>query len=417
MNKQRRVVITGVGVVSPYGIGKKRFWEGLKKGKSAIRPITGFNTKELRCQRAGEVTNFDVKHLLGMKGLRQLTRSTQFALVGARLALDDAGLSYPVPEEVTDSYGVSIGISAGSIYNFIEFDREILVKGPRFVDPLFFPNAGPNAAASQISIKFNMKGFNTTISTSSSAGLDAISYAGNMIRDYGYNVVLAGGTEELSLEFYTGLIKLKCLSRSQSGWGKELSRPYDATRDGIIVGEGACIFVLESLEHASKRKTRIYAELRGYGCCFDPETRHNLSTTAEGATGAIRQAIAEFGYPEYKIDYIVGSANSSPGCDYTEARAIRRVFKEEADRIPVSSIKSMIGETFSASGPFNTACAIGALKADFIPPTINYRFPDRRLALHLITNKLVKKRLNNILINSLSHNGFNASLVIGRSNI
>lgn len=417
MNRNNRVVITGVGVVSPYGIGKRRFWDGLRKGKSAIRPITGFNTSGLRCKQAAEVKGLNLKHLLGIKGLRHLTRSTQFALVGAKLALDDAGISYPVPEEATDSYGVSLGISTGSTHNFMEFDKEILVKGPRFVDPPSFPNIGSNAAASHISIKFNIKGFNTTISTSSASGLDAISYASDIIMDYGYEVVLAGGAEELSLGFYTALIKLRCLSRSHPGKDKELSRPYDTKRDGIIAGEGACVFVLESFEHASKRKARIYAELKGFGCCFDPRTRHGLSTAAEGAAGAIRQAINESGYPKHRIDYIAGAANSSRGCDYTEARAIRDVFKEETSKIPVSSIKSMIGETFSASGPFNVACAIGALEDDFIPPTINYHFSDRRFALNLVTNKGIKRRLDNILINSLSYNGFNASVVIGRMDI
>lgn len=416
MDRKKRVVITGVGVISPYGIGKKRFWDGLKKGKSAIRPIAGFNTSRLRCKQAGEVKDFNLKRILGMKGLRQLTRGTRFALASAKLALDDAGISYPVTEEVTDSYGVSVGISAGSIYNFIEFDREILVKGPRFIEPLFFPNAGPNAAASQISIKFNIKGFNATISTSSAAGLDAIYYASNMIRDYGYKVVLAGGTEELSREFYSALIRLRCLSNSKTGRAKELSRPYDATRDGIVAGEGACIFVLESLEHASNRKAKIYAELKGYGSSFDPKTKRGFSVTAEETAEAIKQALRQFGYPKYKIDYIAGSANSTSGGDYTEVQAIRQAFKEEAEGILLGSIKSMIGETFSASGLFNTVAAIGALEEDFIPPTINYRFPDSRCDLNLITNKAVKNRVNNILINSFSYNGFNSSIIIGRPN-
>lgn len=415
MSKQKRIVITGVGVVSPCGIGKKRFWDALKKGKSAIKPITLFNTKELGCKLAGEVPSFNVKRLLGQKGLRHLTRSTQFVLAASKLALDDAALPYPVPEEKTDSYGVSLGTTMGSVHSIMEFDKQALIEGPRSVNPADFPNITHNTIASHISIRFNIKGFNTTISSSFSSSLDAISYAGNMIKNYGYKVILAGGAEELSLEVYHGLIKVKCLSRSRRHIDKEISCPYDKRRNGFIFSEGACIFVLEDLEHAQKRGARIYAELKGCGSCFNPKTKGLFNVNPEGATEAIKQAIAEFGYPGEEIDYIVGSANSTPACDFIETKAIKNAFSKKAKQIQVSSIKSIIGETFSAAGAFNTAVAIGALEYNFIPPTINYRFPDKHCDLNLVTNKATKKGLNNILINAFSHDGFNSSVVIGRT--
>lgn len=415
MNGQdkRRVVITGIGIVAPCGLGKRKFWDLLKKGKSAIKPITGFDTKGLRCKVAGEVKNFDIKRLLDVKGLRALTRSTEFALVASKLALDDAKLSYPVKGSAADSCGVSLGTSTGSTHSVMEFHKEVLTEGPRFVDPLFFSNATPNAIASQISIKFNIKGFNTTISSSCSTGLNAIYYASSMIKDYGYKVGLAGSVEELSWEEFVGLIKVKCLTSSKSV-KNQISRPYDKTRDGIVPSEGACIFILEDLEHAKKRKAKIYAELKGYGFSFDPKTKRGFSPNTEGAQETMRQALAEFNYPRRKIDYIASSANSTPGCDSTEAGAVRSVFKYKINETPVTSVKSMIGESFAAGGSFNVAAAIGSLEEDFIPPTINYRFPDKRCNLNLVANKTVKKRINNILVNAFSYNGLNASVVIGK---
>ena len=189
-----------------------------------------------------------------------------------------------------------------------------------------------------------------------------------------------------------------------------LSCPYDKRRNGAILSEGACMIVLEDLNHAMKRKARIYAEVKGFGQAFEPDP----GVSAGGATEAIRQAIDEFGYPENNIDYIVGSGNSTPYIDFIETKAIKNAFREKAKNIPVTSIKSMIGDSFSAGGAFNAAAAIGSLENDFIPPTINYSLPDKHCDLNIVANKAVKIRLNNILINSFSHNGQSSSLVIGR---
>jgi 3-oxoacyl-[acyl-carrier-protein] synthase II len=414
MRKEKRIVITGIGTVSPCGMGKEKFWNCLKNGRSAIKPIAGFDTNGIRCKQGGEIRRFSVKHLLGAKGLRELSRSTQFALAGAKFAFDDAKLKFPVPEKTTDSCGVVLGVATGSTPSLMELDREIVVKGPRFISPLALPNGGPNATASQISITFNIKGFNATVASSFASGLDAIFYACNMIRNYGYKVVLTGGVEELGREVIAALIKAKCLAGSKSRGDKEISCPYDRRRNGIVASEGAAVMIVEDMEHAKKRKAKIYAEIKGQGFSFAAETRRGFNTTKKGASEAMRQALMEFGYPDKKIDYIAGCANSTRDCDYAEAQAIKLVFKEKAKEVPVSSVKSIIGESLSAGGSFNIAAAIGALENNIIPPTINYRVSDKRCDLNIVSNKARKQKIGNVLINAFGLSGFNSALVIGR---
>ncbi len=414
MRRKKRVVITGVGIVSPAGIGKKKFRDVLKKGKSVIKPITLFNTSKMPCKVAGELTSFNARNLLGKKGLRNLNRTTKFALVASKLALDDATLPSPVPDEATDLYGVSFGSAAGNIDDAVDFDLQTLIEGPRSVNPADFPNTSSNIIASYISIRFNIKGFNTTISTSFSSGLDAIFYASNMIKDYGYKVVLAGGAEQLSFNVFTGFTKLGCLSPSKSRKDKEINCPYDKRRNGIVLSEGSCMLILEDFSHAMARNAKIYAEIKGYGFSFDPKILRGSGISADGAAESIRQAMDEAGYSAHEIDCIIGSANSSKRFDAIEAQGIKLALKEKVKEIPVSSIKSIIGETCSVGGAFNAAAAIIAMENGFIPPTINYRFPDRRCDLNIVANKPVKKKLNNILINSFSHEGHNSSLIIGK---
>lgn len=410
----KRVVITGIGIISPYGIGKKSFQRALDNGKSAISRIRNFDTKEFGCKKAGIVPDFNIKKLLKTKGLRSLTRTTQLALVAVKEALDDASLPRLIPESKTDSYGVALGISSGSIKAYMDLDRQITLEGPRSIDPLFFANSGPNASASQIAMQFNIKGFNATIATFATSGLDAAYYAMNMIKNHSYKVVLAGASEELSQEVYAGLIRVQCLAGSRSAKHKEISRPYDKQRKGIIVSEGSCIFVLEDLDHAKKRNARIYAELKGYGFAFDTKTKKGFSLSGEDAAESIRQALAESGCSKDDISCVIGSANSSPGCDYTEAKALRTVFADRIKSIPVTSIKSMLGEAFSAGGSFNMAAAINSLKSNFIPPTINYKHPDKKCGLNIVGANGLKKTLSNVLVTSFVHNGYNASVVLGK---
>ena len=409
----KRVVVTGIGILAANAIGKNEFWAALKEGKSGIKPVTLFDTQATRSKMAGEITNFKAEDFLGEKGLRTLDRATKLVLSSAKLALDDAGFKAPLDEDLSLRTGVSLGSTLGSVWSISEFDKEGLRGGPRSVNPALFPNTVINAPASQISIRFNIKGFNTTISTGFSASLDAIDYAVNFIRLYDYDVVLAGGVEELCLQTFLGFYKIGHLAGSREG-KPEINCPFDKRRNGIVLGEGACILVLEEMEHAKNRSAHIYAEILGYGTSFDPKSKNLYNPKAEGAAKAIKYALEDAKVNPGEIDYISATANSTLDCDVMETRAVNRVFGGKAKRLPISSIKSMIGDTFSASGAMNVAASIGAMNNGFIPPTMNYEVEDKRCDLDYVPNKARSGILSKVLIDSFTPTGVNSSLVIGK---
>ncbi len=409
----RRIVITGLGVLASTGIGKEEFWDGLKEGRSGVKPITLFDISTCRTRLGGEINDFKPEEILGQKGLRNLDRTTKLALCAAQLALDDAGIKYPLTEAETDEFGVSLGSTMGSVWSISEFDKEALRNGPRSVNPALFPNTVMNSPASHINIRFNIQGFSSTISTGFCSSIDAIYYAMNMLELYDYKVVLAGGVEEMCEQTYKGFHKIGHLAGSRDG-KIEVNCPYDKRRNGIMFGEGACIVVLEELEHALKRNAKIYAEILGYGTCFDPKSRNIYSPKAEGATEAIKNCLDDARVSTSDIGYISASGNSTLDCDYMETNAIKNVFGDRARKIPVSSVKSMIGESFSASGGLNLAASLGVFEEEFLPPTINYVQPDRRCDLDYVPNKSQKNRVKNILINSFSPTGSNSTLMVGK---
>ena len=411
MNK--RIVITGIGVLASTGTGKDAFWQGLRDGKSGIKPVTLFDTSTLHTKLAGEISDFNPKDILGQKGLRNLDRTTLLVMCASKMALDDAGLEEPVPEEVTDYYGVSLGSTMGSVWSISEFDKTALREGPRAVNPALFSNTVINSPASHISMKFNIKGFNSTMSTGFCSSIDAIYYAMNMMELYDYHTVLVGGVEELCEQTYKGFHKLGVLSGSKKA-DEEINCPFDKRRNGIMFGEGAAIFILEELEQAKKRNADIYAEILGYGTCFDPKSHNICNPKAEGAIAAIKSCLENANLTPQEINGIIASANSTLDCDVMETRAIEEVFGERAKSIPVSSIKSMIGETFSASGAMNIAAGLGAFKEGLVYPTINYKEEDRRCCLDYVPNKAREARTNTILVDSFSPTGTNSSLVVGR---
>jgi 3-oxoacyl-[acyl-carrier-protein] synthase II len=402
-----------LGVLASTGIGKEEFWDGLKEGRSGMKPITLFDITTCRTRLGGEISDFKPEEILGQKGLRNLDRTTKLTLCAAQLALDDAGIKYPLTEAETDEFGVSLGSTMGSVWSISEFDKEALRNGPRSVNPALFPNTVMNSPASHINIRFNIQGFSSTISTGFCSSIDAIYYAMNMLELYDYKVVLAGGVEEMCEQTYKGFHKIGHLAGSRPG-KTEVNCPYDKRRNGIMFGEGAIIVVLEELEHARKRNAKIYAEILGYGTCFDPKSRNIYSPKAEGATEAIKNCLDDARISASDIGYISASGNSTLDCDYMETNAIKNVFGERARKIPVSSIKSMIGESFSASGGLNLAASLGVFEEEFLPPTINYVQPDRRCDLDYVPNKSQGCRVKNILVNSFSPTGSNSVLMVGK---
>lgn len=408
-----RIVITGLGVLASNGIGKEAFWSALKEGKSGIKPVTLFDTGNLRSKLAGEISDFRPEKILGEKGLRNLDRSTKLALCASKMAFDDGGIEAPITDRDTDIFGVSLGSTMGSVWSISEFDKEALREGPRAVNPALFSNTVINSPASHISISFNIQGFNSTISTGFCSSLDAVFYAMNMIDLYEYKVVLAGGVEELCEQTYKGFHKIGHLTGSRQG-KEEVNCPFDRRRNGIVLGEGAAIVVLEELGHAMNRNAKIYAEILGYGTAFDSEGRNMHNPKATGASAAIESCLKDSRGRREKVEYVSASANSTLDCDAMEAGALKNVFGERSKEMPVSSVKSMIGECFSASGAMNIASSVGILERGYIPPTINYKEPDRRCDLNCVPNVAERKDIDKILINSFSPTGSNSSLMIGR---
>ena len=408
---KKRIVITGIGVISPIGIGKDQFWESLKQGKSGFKAITLFDTADLRVKVAGEITNFNAKEILENQNLMDLDRATLLLLSATKLALDDAQLE--ITNESSQQLGVSVGTTFGSLHSISEFDKESLREGPRYVNPSIFPSTVGNSPASHLSIRFLIKGFNSTISTGMCACLDALDYARDLIHLGRINRVVVGAVEDLSIQIFLGLYKLNCLSGLNSNL-KPLSCPFDKRRDGIICSEGSTVFILEEFNSAIERKANIYAEILGIGSSFDPAKFYTYNPKSTGMVEAMHLALKDANLRPQDIDCIFANANSTPDADLIETKAIKEVFGNYAYKIPVTAIKSMLGETFGASGGLSTAAAIGAFNTDFISPIINYQEKDPDCNLDYVVNKGREKRLDKALINCFSSSGANTTLIIGK---
>jgi 3-oxoacyl-[acyl-carrier-protein] synthase II len=409
---KERIAITGIGVLSPIGIGKEAYWEGLFQGKMGFRPVTLFDTASFRVHIAGEITDFDPLSFLGKKGLRDLDRGTRLICSAAKLAIDDSRLE--ITEDNTHSTGVSIGTTFGSLHSIFQFDRSGLIEGPRFVNPSHFPNTVINSSASQVSIRYKIKGFNTTISTGFCASLDALAYAADFIHLNRADVILAGGVEELCEETFLGFLKLGCLSGKDGS--EPICRPFDARRNGTILSEGAAVLVLEDKAHALNRGATILANVLGYANAFDPSADRFFTHAGDGLKKAITLALQESSLNPGDIDYICACANSTKGLDRMETKVIKDIFGKHALTMPVSSIKSMVGESFSASGALSLAAAVGVLQMGFIPPTVNYQERDLECDLDYVSGKARQKQIQNVLVTSADPYGQNSAFIVGRYN-
>jgi 3-oxoacyl-[acyl-carrier-protein] synthase II len=410
--EKRRIVISGLGVIAPNGIGKEQFWDALKEGRSGIKPVRRFDTNGLKCHMAGEIdSEFNPAEYLGSKGLRSLERTSRLLCSAAKMAIDDAGLK--IDYKNTDDIGVCTGTTLSNLWNFAEFERGAIVDGPRFTDASLFPGSVMNAASSQVSIRFNIQGFNTTISTGYSSSIDALKYAIDFIKLRRIKAVLVGGVESISLMNYSGFYRL---GFSAGINGEEISCPFDKRRNGIVLGEGAAMIVIEGEESAQQRNAKIYAEVNGIGNYFDAFKMGKYDSAINGLKQSIKEAMRNSELDNLQIDYISASANSVPEQDRLETKAIKDVFGNYAYNIPVSSIKSMIGDTFSAGGLFQIAGAIGSMYKGFIPPTINYKIRDDDCDLDYVPNASRIARINNVLINNYGPGGSNAAFILSKWN-
>ena len=407
----RGIVVTGLGVIAPNGTGKEEFWRSLREGKSGIKSVKRFDTQGFRCKLGGEIQDFKPEKFLGAKGLRDLERTSRLLCSAAKLAIEDAALT--IDHRNTDDMGVCTGTTLSSLWNVAEFDKGAINDGPHFTDAALFPGMVMNAASSQVSIRFNIQGFNTTISTGYSSSIDALKYAIDFIKLRRIKAVLVGGVESLSLANYTGFYRLGFFAGIR---GEEISCPFDKRRNGIVLGEGAAVAVIEDEEHALDRGAHIYARVNGIGNCFDGFKMGKYHPEAAGLKESMKEAMRNSELDVSEIDYISASANSVPEQDRLETKAIKDVYGKYAYNIPVSSIKSMIGETFSAGGLFQIATAIGSMYEGFIPPTINYMVRDDECDLDYVANTSRITRINNVLINNYGPGGSNAAFILSKWN-
>ena len=407
---KRNVVITGIGVLSPVGIGRDTYWEALFQGKTGFRPISLFDSTCFSVHVAGEISDFDPIYFLGKKGIRELDRSTRLIISAAKLALDDSRLE--ITDDNTHSVGVSIGTTFGSLHSIFQFDRDGLIDGPRLVNPSHFPNTVINSPASRLSIRFRIKGFNTTISNGFCSGLDAVSYAADFIRLGRAEVVLAGGVEELCEETFRGFSQLGCLSGADGS--PPLCCPFDARRNGTILSEGAAVLVLENEQHALGRGAGILATVSGYGNSFDPSAENTFDNSGKGLQNAIGIALKDAMLNPQDIDYVASGANATKRLDRFETGVLKEVFGEAAFRVPVSSIKSMVGESFSASGALALSASVGAIVRNVIPPTVNYTAKDPDCDLDYVPNFARPAPIKNVLVLSSDPYGNNTAMVLSR---
>ena len=359
-----RIVITGIGIISPIGTGKENFWENLVAGTNGFRPITLFDTQRYRTKTAGEITDFDPKSYLGSKGLRYFDRVSLLITSAAKLAVDDGNLEGVYQP---DDLGAVIGSTFGSINSISSFDLEALREGPNYVSPMDFPNTVLNAPAARVAIQFEMKGLNSTISNGETSSLDAMQYGADFLRLNRVKALLVGGAYALTPDTYWGFYESGALSGSQEG-DMELCAPFDDRHNGIILGEGAAVMVLESEADAKARGARRYGQISGYGNVFNSNPDSDDSEWISAGTRAIKQALAEANLNPEDISLVLSGANSSPKSDRVQSAIIGEVFG--ANDVAVNALKGQTGECLDATGAFQSVAALMAINAAQIPPAV-----------------------------------------------
>lgn len=411
--KKKRVVITGMGVVSVLGTGLPAFWDGLVNGRSGIRRITQFDPSPYPCQIAGEVPDFVPENFMDRKEARRVPRSAQMGFAAAKLAVEDSGLPTPLPEP--ERSGIVFGTAIGGMDRFDEGVRTIREQGYTRLNPFTVPTSLPNASAYLISQEFQCLGPSTTIGTACATGTQTVGEGLELIRRGSADVVIVGGTEGIIQDFAIGgFCAMRALPINYNDRPEKASRPFDKNREGFIFSEGAAALVLESLEHAQARGARIYAELIGQASSSDGFHMAAPDPEAAGPIRAMKWAIADAGLKPEDVDYINAHGTSTPLNDPTETRAIKAVFGEHAYKLAISSIKSMIGHAMGASGALETIACAKMISEGIITPTINYETPDPELDLDYVPNVARKQQVNVALSNSFGLGGQNACVVLKR---
>jgi len=411
--RRARVVVTGMGAITPLGLNVKDTWQALVEGRSGIGRITQFDPSPYPTQIAGEVKGFDPGEYMDAKEARRTARFSQFAVAAAKMALEDAG--FTVDEGKAEDVGVVMGTAIGG--GLVESEKAhltLLNRGVRRVAPLFVPSMIPNAAAHHVGCAVGAKGYTSTIIAACASGNQAIGEGARAIRDGSAQVVVAGGTESTMCELaLAGICAMRAVS-TRNGEPERASRPFDAERDGFVASEGCGILILESLDHALARGARIYVEVLGYGVSSDAYHVSAPDPDGTGSALAMRRAIADAGLEPEDIDYINAHATATPIGDPAEVVAIKSVFGSRAYEIPVNATKSMIGHPMGAAGAVEAIATIMTIRDNILHPTINYETPDPECDLDCVPNEARRAHVDIALSNSFGFGGQNACLVLGR---
>jgi 3-oxoacyl-[acyl-carrier-protein] synthase II len=406
----RRVVITGLGALTPLGLNVEESWAALLAGRSGVKRLTSVpNVDKYPCNFGGQVSGFEPGNYMGRKEARRLTESSQFAIAAARMAAEDAGLDAAAVKR--DRAGVVVGTAIGG--GIVETERAMrrLLEGKR-ISPITFNGVWPNMAAFAVARTFEFSGYNATLTTACASGTQALAAAAAAIRHGDAEVMLVGGTETCNAEVViAGYTAMGVLSERRDE-PQRASRPFDADRDGLVPGEGAAMMVFESLAHAQARGAHIHAEVLGYAVTSD--ARHTTEPTPETQAQTMRQALATAGIAPTEVDYVNPHATSTVVGDVVESKSIKLTLGEHAHRIPISATKSMTGHMIGAAGAFEAMACVLSIRNGWVHPTINLERPDPECDLDYVPNEARQVQVNVALSNSFGFGGQNASIVLGR---
>jgi 3-oxoacyl-[acyl-carrier-protein] synthase II len=409
----QRVVITGMGAITPVGNTACETWEALKAGRSGIGPTTVVDASAWPCQIAGQVKDFDPEQFIPRKKVRHMTAASQLAVVSAQQAVEDAGLD--LDQEDRARVGVMIGTAAGnSVEEAEKLTMRLLDHDPGRLSPFLIVTLWPNMAAFYIAEALQVQGYNSTVCTACAGGTQAIGEAAEVIRRGDADIIFAGGTEYLAAKIaLDGFTKIRALATSYNDEPERAMRPFDADREGFVPAQGSAILVLEGLHHARSRGARIYAEVLGHGTSND--AFHIIAPHPEGAGAALamRQALASAAVSTDQVDYINAHGTSTPLGDASETKAIKAVFGARAYEVPISATKSMIGHMLGATGAVEAMACVMTIQEGILHPTINYETPDPECDLDYVPNEARKAKVDIAMSNSFGLGGQNAVLILG----
>jgi len=411
-NGRRRVVVTGMGAITPVGLNATDTWASFIAGRSGVGPVTQFDASNYATRIAAEVKDFNPRNYLERKESRFMARCSQFAVVAAEEALLDAGLSWPLPDG--HAAGVSIGTGMGGFELYRAGMRKATQGGVPRIHPVMAINGLGNMPAYYLTVRYGCKGPSKTIVTACAAGTQALGDGVDLIRHQGMDVVLSGGVEALIIDLFFAAFGAMGILSTCNDRPERAVRPFDESRDGFVVGEGAALLVLESLEHAQRRCARIYAEVLGHSASADAYHLATPDPEAQGASNAMRWALDDAGIAPDEVDYINAHGTATRLNDPSETLAIKRTFGEHAYQVPISSTKSMIGHCFGGSGAIEAMACVYAVQQNIIHPTINLETPDHECDLDYVPNEARQTSVSVALSNSFGLGGQNACLVMGQ---